>query len=497
MGREVTVRPSAAALSESMRDIGYTLDTAIADLVDNSISAGADTVQIYGLPHSSGLLAVIDNGSGMTEEEIVAAMRHGGLRKDGPRRENDLGKFGLGLKTASFSQCRQLTVVSRKRGVLSAAEWDLDVVGHRDDWVVSVLDRQEISQLPLVDELKGTGTLVLWRKLDRLTGKSRAEKHHEIINEKLKGIEKHLALVFHRFLNGEVKWHSSFNLSVNGHKVEPLDPYCLDNKATQMLPTESIDMGQHRVVLQGYILPHHSKLSAQEYDFYKERSDFMQNQGGYVYRNCRLVAWGGWFRLAQKNEAMKHARVKFDFPSVLDSQWKTDIKKSSVELPKIVRRRLKQLLKDITERSTRIYTGRGEKLFSEKKYPIWKRVVNRSGIRYMISDTHPLVQWMIKNSSKARKRKLKLILRIIEAELPTEMIYADWTAKPKKMNDSAIERADLVGKLNLLRDCWPKQQHIDPGKFRDLVRATRLFENDWDTVEKYITQQFCNNVRSK
>ena len=199
MSLEHHLPPSAASLSASMRDLGYSLETAIADLVDNSISAEASRIEIYcDLSKAAPTLAVVDNGSGMDAEGLLLAMRHGAADRKRKRSARDLGRFGLGLKTASFSQCRRLTVASMRSGGLSAAEWDLDLIDSRDDWILSVLDQSEISSVPFVDCLKGSGTVVVWRSLDRLFEDEVGQKRDEIVNEKLDVVGKHLALVFHR-----------------------------------------------------------------------------------------------------------------------------------------------------------------------------------------------------------------------------------------------------------------------------------------------------------
>ena len=223
-----------------MRDLGYSLETAVADLLDNSISAGATVVQIFcDLTQACPTLAIIDNGKGMNSEEVVEAMRYGSSNPAEERLPGDLGRFGLGLKTASFSQCRRLTIASAQQGVLHSTEWDLNLVNEKDDWSLLVLEEEEIRGLPFIDKLGTNGTLVVWRELDRLLEDATGPKQHEIINEKLDTLGKHLSLVFHRYLAGEIG-RSKLSVSVNGHKLEPFDPFCLKNSATQSLPVESV-----------------------------------------------------------------------------------------------------------------------------------------------------------------------------------------------------------------------------------------------------------------
>jgi hypothetical protein len=308
--RERTLPPKAAALTESMRDVGYSLETAVADLIDNSITAQAQTVDIWLLPNKQPFcMAILDDGKGMTEDELIVAMRHGSQNPRHARQKGDLGRFGLGLKTASFSQCRKMTVVSRRNGKLAGAEWDLDFVAEKDDWIIKLLDTEDIAKVAYADKIGKNGTLVLWEKLDRLSENGGKEANESVLYAKLEDIDKHLSLVFQRFMEG-IKGKPKLKISINAHELTPFDPFCLNNKATQLMPEETLRVGGDEIHVQPYILPHHSKLSPAEYDFYKDRSDFLNNQGVYIYRNNRLMVWGEWFRLVPKSELTKLARVR-------------------------------------------------------------------------------------------------------------------------------------------------------------------------------------------
>src|SRR5699024_4827172 len=288
--------PSATSLLESMRDIGYSLETALADLIDNSISANASTVKVFcitatDLPY----VAIIDDGHGMDENELFLAMQHGGISTSTTRTKKDLGRFGLGLKTASFSQCRSLTVISKKEnGDLTGLAWDLDVVAKKYDLLGRRLISEEIALIPHISSIAKQGTIVLWHKLDRLFETEEGQKRADLVNSKLETVRRHLALVFHRFLGGELK-HLGFSkrtLKLNNIEIDAFDPFCRSNLATQIYPEQVVRVNNSRVTLKPYILPHHSRLKASEYEYYQDRSDFLSNQGAYVYRNGRLMAWG-------------------------------------------------------------------------------------------------------------------------------------------------------------------------------------------------------------
>jgi len=491
MARFHHLPPSASSLTASLRDLGYSLETAVADLIDNSISAESTDIKIFcDISRSAPVLVISDNGHGMAEDEIILAMRHGAADPRKKRGPNDLGRFGLGLKTASFSQCRMLTVVSAVSGRLSAAEWSLTKIEEEDDWLLSVLEPNEIDKLPFIEILGDTGTLVIWRDLDRLFEDEVGHKRDEIVSEKLAVVDKHLALVFHRFLAGEVKGRRRLSIHINGHPVTSFDPFCRTNDATQMLREEKIWIGDAQVVMQPYILPHHSRLSASEWDFYQDRSDFISNQGAYVYRNGRLMAWGDWFRLVPKGESTKLARVQIDFPNSLDEAWTIDIKKSRARPPHIVREQLRRIISQITARSVTVHRGRGQKLFQETQAPIWERFADHCGIRFAINAEHPLVASLSARLTSADVASLQVLLDSIAAALPVEMIYSDYSTNPRVVSQTAADRDQALDRLKCLKQVLYGDGPGDSQAFLQVVRSTRLFETQIQMAEEFIAEAF-------
>lgn len=490
MARDYHLPPSAACLSASMRDLGYSLETAVADIVDNSISANATAIDIVcDLSGANPSLTILDNGWGMNSDEIVEAMRHGTVNPKQTRSPTDLGRFGLGLKTASFSQCRTLTVASAKDGELSGAVWSLDRIDLLDDWMLSILDDKEIDDLDLGETLKDNGTVVIWTDLDRLFEDETGIRRDEIVNEKLHVVEKHLSLVFHRFLAGEIKGRKKIAISLNGHQVAAFDPFCRKNSATQILPEEVVYVGDTAIQMQPFILPHHSRLTASEYDFYQSRSDFISNQGAYIYRNGRLMAWGDWFRLIPKGEATKLARVQIDFLNSLDESWTIDIKKSRARPPHPVRERLRQIIAQISGRSTSVHRGRGKKLFEEISAPLWERFADQGGIRYAVNNSHPLVRQLRSRLDEDGGRHLTLLVEAVSASLPVEMLYSDYSTHPREIIQSGIQAEGAVERLIALRAAIGGPL-ADAALFLEVVLSTRLFERQMEIVEKFIREEF-------
>ena len=385
--RQADATPHASSLIEGMRDFGYTLETAMADIIDNSITAGASNVEILAETTSDEpWIAVADDGYGMTEAELIEAMRPGSRNPLEDREAHDLGRFGLGLKSASFSQCRQLTVISRKDGVVSAATWDLDKVAATNIWSVDLED--DLSDIPAAASMPETGTTVLWRKLDRLSTNYRHDtaKRAGEINKSLSGAERHLRLCFHRYMEGS---RSKLRLKLNGRLLSPIDPFATDHKATQRDPEEVLPLAHGDVVTQCFTLPHHKMMAKAAWEELGGPDGHLRSQGFYIYREKRLIIAGSWLGLARQKELTKLSRVRVDIPNTMDADWKIDVKKASAQMPPVVRERLRKIVERLQGTSKRTYQRRGRKLVADENLPLWNRVLKDGKIIYRPNTEHP------------------------------------------------------------------------------------------------------------
>lgn len=410
-----------------MRAIGYSFEAALADLIDNSLSAGALNVEVHFSPYDLPYVAVLDDGIGMTPEELTAAMRHGSRDPRQPRDVRDLGRFGLGLKTASLSQCRKLTVVSWKGGVVSARRWDLDHVAARQDWMLLQLSLEHIAHLPLVDELRSNehGTLILWEDFDRLVADGTPLE--QALGRRVDIARDHLALVFHRFLNPP-QGKRPVVISINRNPLRSIDPFLTAHKATQALQVEEFLVEGDKVVVSPFVLPHISKLSPGQLELAGGEEGLRRNQGFYIYRNHRLISWGSWFRLVRQEELTKLARVQVDISNGLDHLWQLDIKKSATYPPESLRDGLKQIIHRITEGSRRVYTYRGRKT-PDRIVHAWERIVERDGIAYRINREHPLLVAMRAVLLDEQVSLFGELLRLLEDSLPFDALYVDMASE--------------------------------------------------------------------
>lgn len=418
--KDIPLRPDAAQLLESMRSIGYSHESAVADLIDNSITAGARHIQLRFPAGQPDYLAILDDGRGMTPPLLVEAMRHGSRNSNEVIPEEDLGRFGLGLKTASLSQCRTLTVVSYRDAVLAGCQWSVDYVLEKRDWVLQQMDDAEIRVLPCVDLLlqQKSGTLVLWRALDRLASGDLGDG--SVLSERMDVVRRHLSLVFHRFLS------ESLDIEINGTTISPIDPFLKHYKATQKGLSESVEIDGKTISVKAFTIPHISRLTRAEIDQAGGAEGLRRQQGFYMYRNRRLIIWGTWFRLLRQEELTKLTRIQVDVPNSLDHLWTLDIKKSVASPPREVRDRLKALLPKIVERGKTVQTYRATRQVTGAAKPIWLREEFRDqSVRYRIDRSHPVIESLRSSLSDADGGKLAHVIRAIEESFPGEAFYND------------------------------------------------------------------------
>lgn len=354
--------PSAARLTGSLRDIGYDFPTAIADLVDNSISAGATRVgvELVFEPDNSYVL-IWDDGSGMTPSALLEALRFGSRRD---YRRNELGRFGLGLKTGSFSQCRRLTVVSRtapKQQTCHVRTLDLDFIERVDSWSVLANESSDAIEHARRVLRDGPGTVVVWENLDRVLPDRYAESGwgRRRLNSLANKTSQHLSMVFHRFIAG-THGLDKVAMSVGDAKLEAWDPFATCEQHTQALAPEIFEVesndGAADVTFTGYVLPPRDRFSSPEqFERMSGPLKWNRQQGLYIYRANRLVQFGGWNGIRGIDEHTKLARASIDFDTDLDEPFQINVAKMSVVLPATLKNMLERPIHDLCVRADAAY----------------------------------------------------------------------------------------------------------------------------------------------
>tara|TARA_R100000656_G_scaffold67910_2_gene51352 strand:- start:4568 stop:6070 length:1503 start_codon:yes stop_codon:yes gene_type:complete len=448
--REVDATPYASALIEGHRDFGYSLETALSDVIDNSISARATYVNLIAETYSEEpWIALIDDGTGMSEAELVEAMRLGSKNPTEKRDLKDLGRFGLGLKSASFSQCRRLTVLTRRQDVTSCACWDLDRVAEQNSWALQMID--DVTHLTFRNLLPQTGTVVIWQKLDRLSGgyvHNRA-KRAEHLNAEFARAERHLRIVFHRFMEGS---KPRLRVSLNRRILTPIDPMASSHPATQKAPEEPLRLKKGEVLIQCYTLPHHNKMSRDAWEEIGGPEGHLKSQGLYIYRGDRLIIAGGWLGLARQTELTKLCRIAIDIPNSMDSDWMIDVKKASAQLPPVVRDRLKRVVERFIGTSKRTYRNRGQRLVDETQLPIWNRIKKDGQIIFRPNLEHPAFSAYQKCLPQDLQEGFQRCLRLLGSGLPIEALHAELVGNPEAVIPDSTNDADLEQMVHAMTD---------------------------------------------
>lgn len=359
--RQVTVQPSAARLTDSLRDVGYDFPSAVADLVDNSLAAHASRVELeIEFAGAKSRVIIADDGGGMTANALNEALRFGSRRM---YRSGDLGRYGLGLKTASLSQCRTVTVSSRRAGSTRASvrQLDLDLIAQWDEWLIVDPGRTATTKRSSEFLSRGFNTVVAWEHLDRVLPEKQPEGGwaKRRFDGLIRRTGEHLAMVFHRFIEGDHPL-GRVDIVVNGEKIRAWNPFAPDETATVALPEQVFELTigntTGRVRLSRYVLPHRDSFSSvAEFERMSGPLRWNRQQGLYIYRVGRLVQWSGWAGIRAIDEHTKLARAALDFDTDLDTAFNINVAKMRVSIPPQLRQMLERPINDLCLRADDTY----------------------------------------------------------------------------------------------------------------------------------------------
>lgn len=437
MSHDLELPPTPQVLLESLRNTGYTLKSAIADIVDNSITAEAKNISIQFRGYYNNAnpwVAICDDGYGMDANTLFSSMKFGSRDITEPRRgEIDLGRFGLGLKTASISQCRKLTVFSWRKRECHAFCWDLDkittawnIISYTAEEIVnnSILKEiQEALSFDLIDH----GTVVLWEKLDRDTTKQDSHIVHA-----MNDVRDHLAEVFHRFMQKEQGFPNVIKFDLNGNIIEPAPPFGpSDNKNRHILHGDSFVCDGYTVVYQPYLLPRSvNYVNPADYTRYGGKEGYQQNQGFYIYRNRRLIEKATWFKKKKKEYKTQLLRIRLDIPAELDSSWGIDVRKSQLNPPEEIQKRVVSIVEAAMDEARSLWDS-GSKNVHTLRYhlePTWivqARPDKWSLYSYKVNTSHGMYKLIAEKLSSEERKLFKEYLNTLAENFPFDRYYSD------------------------------------------------------------------------
>ena len=424
----IEIAPHAGALLKSLRGFGYSPETALADLVDNCISAGAGQIELS-IDWNDGdpRIAVRDDGPGMSYGALRDGMRFGG-EEDVERGPEDLGRFGLGMKTASLSQCQRLTVASHHAGSTSSMCWDVERVLRSKSWCA------EIGVIPapfehVVVPQDADGTLVALERMDELGGLFGLDK--EGFFAKIRDVRDHFAMVFHRFLDGDAR---RIRITINGRPVDAWDPMLRTHPATRALGAGRVGSGAQAVQVSPFVLPHRDRFANEaEFSAAGGPGGWAERQGFYVYRAKRLVLAGSWLGLGghrewTKDESSRLARIAIDLPQSADALWRIDVRKARARPPAALRGRLAAMGGQCRERAREVFAWRGGQVRTppgkDPPSPVWNEEHRSGKRRYRINRDHPVIAELL-GGDVATRRLARAAISLIERSVPVERIWLD------------------------------------------------------------------------
>jgi hypothetical protein len=337
--QEIDLPPDPERVIVGLRDTGYEFETAVADIVDNSIAANASHVQLWLAADFRGNIRLIiaDNGDGMNRDGLINAMQYGSKARPSAA---SLGKYGLGLKTASTAFCKKLSVISRPDGNTAPlmATWDLYHVAKVNKWSLLLTADCDPEALEILDAIAPghSGTVVLWEQVDRLLKEYQdpaGAPARKALKAREDSLREHLAMVYQRFLDPDDNRTRDVIMELNGRPVIAWDPFQV--KLSELVANETIEpeLSDGRTAsftVRAYILPRREEFPSDQAATVAKLSN--DRQGIYIYRENRLIHDADWLGLYQKEPHLTGLRVEFSFDHRLDDAFHLDIKKSQIIL---------------------------------------------------------------------------------------------------------------------------------------------------------------------
>lgn len=444
--------PNAHLLLSSLRSMGYMEETAIADIIDNCISADATEIKIH-FDWENRRIVLSDNGYGMSEDILLDSMKIGSADPNEQRNKTDLGRFGMGMKTAAFSLGKRLIILSKENGSVSNACWDLERIERYNEWKMLILNSEDnlfISANRLLNEYE-SGTVVVIDKLDKLIDENNVKRSEDKFFKIINKVKKHISLVFHRFIEED-----GISISVNGNIIIAWNPFVLDNSATQELSPEYCNEGEKVITIEPYILPHKTKFESDEkYKKASGQKGWFQHQGFYIYRNRRLLVYGTWFNILRKEISYNLARIKLDIESNSDFDWQIDIKKSKAVPPVYIEELLEKVATICVEKSSSVYNSRGtytknlNKNIPSLSYVWEQRKDNYGRYSFFLNKKHPLLYEVKSLLNKDGNDSLNAYLALIENLSPIMMSGVTDTMQSSKSNNKELSAELEKDKLHI------------------------------------------------
>ncbi len=475
--------PNAEYLIKSIAEQGYTLESSIADLIDNSVSAGANRIEVLIDTRARPLqLFIADNGHGMSEEELKKNMNFPSSSMEAERKSEDLGRFGLGMKTASFAQTRRFTVLSRKAGeeTFAGRTWDVnhladaswEIIVHNDKEInASVKKYRELSQgflNPFSDFTPNT--IVIWDGLYKFEENIDPDHQSEILQKELnETITEHLQLIFHRFMERK----DPLQIRVNNDHLKPFNPFPVS--ARSISAQQKMLVG-NKLSLEGFVLPNRSLAESKgTSEWTLSHKSLMDMEGMYVYRADRIIVFGGWNAVIKKSARLQLARLRVEIGNGIDQLFHLNVAKSSITIPygeRIAFIRYVSTLKTEAEKEYRNYVTTGPKTKAEVK-SLFMKVATTNGLSLEFDESFPLLQSLIDSLDQQQRKKMRIIFKMVTTTINKLRKVQSDENFVELAEKSGIAETELKEMINVLLEGGMNKKDI----LNDIIPSMGVSEN--------------------
>ena len=469
--------PNPEYLIKSIAEQGYSLETALADLIDNSITANATKIDVLTkIDVEPFTLFIGDNGDGMDADQLRANMQFPSKSPDLERDLNDLGRFGLGLKTASFSQTRCFTVLSRKKGSskYKGYTWDVKHLKDEGKWLIINNSNEEIENIlnqystlstNHLNKFEGftPNTIVIWKGLYKFENYINiSNKQDALKSEITTNTAEYLSIVLHRFMEKE---NNPLQIRINNIRVKLFNPFPSENSQLRALEPLQRTFGNDVIKIQGFVLPNSSIRETKETNnsWTPENKSLMDMEGIYIYRADRLILFGGWNGIIRKMPRLQLARLKVDIGNKLDHLFHLNVAKSQVIIPYDLKQAFYRAIITLKEEAQKEYYNYGIKAFVNKnkteEIQLYNRIATNKGVLLTINNDFPLLKSLKKSLSKEQTADINFILKITST-LINEVRHVENNELCGDKEKDGISQDEIINSIKKLLDLGYKKEQI-------------------------------------
>lgn len=468
--------PNPEFLIKSIAEQGYSLETALADLMDNSITASALRIEVLTkIDTEPFILFISDNGDGMSKESLKRNMQFPSKSPEDSRESNDLGRFGLGLKTASFSQTRAFTVLSRKKGsaFFSGLTWDVKHLKDSGKWEMIINSNEEIAEIleqynNISNDHQNSSndfipnTIVVWKGLYKFENFLDVKNKQDALKEEITNTtSEYLSIVFHKFMERQT---NRVDIRINNTIVKPFNPFPIDNSNLRALEPLQKEFGKDIVKIQGFVLPNTSIKETKENSnpWTPHNKSLMDMEGLYIYRADRLILFGGWNGLIKKMPRLQLGRLKIDIGNKVDHLFHLNVAKSQINIPHDLKNSFLRAVVDLKAEAQKEYFNHGLKTFtqrpSEHSSELFYKTATNKGVLIRINDEFPLLKSLKSSLNNKQKAELNFILKM-SSNLINKVRQVDNVEITGNAEKDGISIDEIVKSINeLLNLGMPKEQ---------------------------------------